>query len=644
VINEANFVNLEIFLSHGKGSIEDIRVSEDGRYHVIKTVRGVYLYETETLEELAFYEGFSNVYLIPGQSAMVAVTSDNKLAVINLDNQTTTMEMEPMDALSIGTIAFSKDTSHMAVSVAQPHPVRQNWVGHRVDVWNLEKGELISQLESDLAGSCYQLSFSLDNSQLVTTCDLSGGGFPRLFHWDTQTGTLNWSAANESVTHLPFSQDGSLVATSLAAPRYVIIRRTASGTEVGRVSGGSVASNPFSPDNKYLLTRSESGILVWNVSSLQRVKTIVTDLAGPTTFSDDGEYILVSGGQRAYKVSDFSLDESYPAPEDEDSLALQNPNEAILDEIWEEQGHLSGVLGVELFDEDRLFIWGVRNYQNPWEIQTLWWWYPDQDVYEQIPLGQDAGQPAWSPSKDKMAVCTQEGLKLITIKDGKVEDLGRCRSSSSPVVFSGNGERLFMGSGVVINEFEIETRSILSQLRGHDYNIGYIKSSDDGKYLFSTSADEISGGRESIIWSLDPNTFTHKWFVTAGSRSDLADAQFTPDNANLIAIFGSEVSVWRVSDGWYLANFEGNAMTILPDGKLAVVGLPNENFDIYDTSNWKKIGYLGDEIAELPMDMMDFLYNPYLPTSSITYLSSINEGRVVISVNRKNIIDFWRVP
>jgi len=644
VINEANFVDLEKFITLGKGSIEFASVSEDGRFHIIKTVRGIYLYETDTLDELEFFEGFSSFYLIPGKSAMVAVTSDLTLAVVNLDDQSLTMELAPADALSIETIAFSKDASYMAVTVSQPHHTRQNWTSYRIDVWNLVHGELISELESDLAGSCYQLSFSFDNSQLVTACSLSGGGYPRLFHWDTQTGTLNWSVANESVTDFPFSKDGSLVATSLNAPKYIIIRSSSSGTEVGRVSRGTVADNPFSPDNNHLLTISASGILVWRVSNSQLVKTIATDFPGLPAFSDDGEYVLISGGMRAYRASDFSLDESYPAPEDESYLESQRLPEGIPHENLEKKGHLNGVLGVELFEDDRLFVWGVRNHQNPWMNQSLWWWYPHQDIYEEISLGQNAGRPAWSPSKDQIAICTQEGLKLITIEDRNIEYFELCRSSSSPVVFSGDGKRLFLGSGIVINEFEIESRSILSQLRGHNYNIGDIISSEDGKYLFSTSADEISGGRESIIWTLDPNTFTHKWFVTAGSRSDLAFAQFVPDNADFVTIFGNEISVWRVSDGWYLANFEGNAMTILPEGKLAVVGLSNGNFDFYDTSNWKKIGHLSDEIEELPTEMMEIFFNPFLSPTGVTYLSSIKEGRVLISVNSENIINFWQIP
>ncbi len=649
VIDESNYSNLEKFLTLGKGSIQSQAVSEDGRFQIIKTVRGLYIYATETLEELAFFEDYGGFSLIPGKRELVAITPDLTLAVIKLDNQSLTSELTPPDALSIGTIAFSKDASHMAVNVLQPHPTRLNWTSYRIDVWNLDNGALISQLESDLAGSCYQLSFSMDNSQLVSACSLSGGGYPRLFHWDTQTGTLNWSAVNEGVTNFPFSKDGSLVATSLSAPRYIIIRRTSDGTEVGRVSGGTVADNPFSPDNKYLLTQSVAGILVWNVSSSQRVKTISTDFQGAPSFSDDGEYILVSGGQRAYRVSDFSLDESYPATEDKSDLAPQELPEAIPVEAWLRKGHLSGVLGVELFEGDRLIVWGVRNFQNPGENQTLWWWYPDQDTYKEIPLGQGAGQPAWSPSKDQMAVCTQEGLEIITIEDGNIENIGSCRSSSSPITFSGDGQRLFIGSGIIIDEFDISSRTALGQLRGHDYNIGDIKRSDDGKFLFSTSAEEIRGGRESIIWELEPNTFLHKWFITAGSLSNLSDALFTKDNSNLVAIYGSEVSVWRVSDGWYLANFEGNDVTFSVGGKLAVVGMPNSGLDFYDTSNWKKINTLGGEITELPTETMDinrmFLFFELASQrSGVMHLETVNEGRVLISITSNDVIEFWRIP
>ena len=663
VIDETTFADLEKYLTLGKGSIQNMVVSEDGRFHIIKTVRGIYLYETASLDELAFFEGYGSFTLIPGKSEMVAVTPDLTLAVINLDNQSLMRELVPPNALSIGTMAFSKDISYMAVTVSQPHPTRLNWTSSRIDVWNLDNGELISQLESDLMGGCSQLSFSLDNSQLVTACSLSGGGYPRLFHWDTQTGTLNWSAVNESVTSFPFSTDGSLVATSLNTPNYIIVRTTSSGTEVGRVSGGGPVNHPFSPDNKYLLTASGAGILVWNVSNSQLVKTIRTDFQGQLSFSDDGKYILISGGQKAYRVSDFSLDENYPEPGDSSDLASQEPPETKPVEVFLKKGHLIGVMGVELFEDNRLFVWGVRNHQNPWGEQTLWWWYPDQDIFEEIALGEGAGQPAWSPSKDHMAVCTQDGLKMITIENGEMEDLGTCRSSSSPVAFSADGKRLFLGSGIVIDEFDIETRSVLSQLRGHNYNIGYLRSSDDAKFLFSTSADEISGGRESIIWQLDPHTFTKKWFITYGSSSNFSDAHFTPDNANIVAIFGSKISVWRVSDGWYLTNFEGNDVALLADGKLGVVGLPvltnlgdgtiglrNEFFDLYETSNWKKIGPLDADMTQLTFETMDlemmlyFINEAASQGTGVVQLTAINEGRVLVSVTSDDVIEFWRAP
>lgn len=663
VIDETNFMDIEKFLTLGKGRVQSVQVSEDGRFQMIHTPRGIHLYETETIKEIGFFPDYGAVTIIPGKSQIIALTPETQLAIIDLATGVILQELAPLNALSIGTIAFSQDVSHMAVNVLQPHPIRLNWTSSRIDVYNLDNGELISQLESDLMGSCSQLTISLDNSLLAAECSPSGGGLGRLFQFDIQSGFLNWTVPFESVTSFPFSRDGTLIATSLSAPRYILIRRTSDGSEVSRVSGGAVVNNPFSPDNKYFLSQTNSDILVWNVSSSQKFKTIRTDIPGQPTFSDDGEYILVSGGKRAYRTSDFSLDENYQAPEDESDLTSQNLPEVIPVEAWLSHGHLSGVMGVELFNDDRLFVWGVRNYQDLWEEQTLWWWYPDQDSLEEIPLGKNAGYPAFSPSKEMMAVCTQEGLKLITIENGNIEDLGSCRSSFSPVAFSGDGKRLFLGSGIVIDEFDIETRSVLSQLRGHDYNIGHLRSSDDGNYLFSTSADEISGGRESIIWQLDPLTFTKKWFITYGSESNLSEALFTPDNANLVVIFGEKVSVWRVSDGWYLANFDGNALTFLADGKLGVVGLPviaslpdgniglrKELFDFYGTSNWKKVGPLDADLTDLAMESMDFELMRILfseagaQSGDVMHLTATNEGRVLISVTSGDVIEFWRVP
>jgi hypothetical protein len=640
VIDESNFTNLKKYATLGKGSIDSIDVSEDGKIHIIKTARGIFLYETETLQLLDFLEDYGFYSLIPGKSQIIALTPALTLTVIDIVNGSLLNELQPTNVLGIKEIVFSKDNSHIAVIVLQPHSTRQDWTSYRIDIWNLVNGELVNQLESELVGPCFSLAFSLDNNQLISECYPSGGGYPKLFHWNIQKGSLSWYVSNEGhFTSFPFSRDGSLLATytmtQYVVPDQVIIRRTSDGAEVGRVNG-KVGDNPFSLDNKHIVTSSKYDISVWHVTSSQRVKKIASDLDWPlVSYSDDGQYILANNGKMAWRVSDFSLDETFPEPQEASEIQPLS--------IWRTQGHLSGIKGVDLFKDDHLFIWGISDDYDAGRIRTLWWWYPNQNIYEEIPLGEFSGQPALSPSKDKMAVCTQEGLKIITIDDRYVDDFGPCRSSSAPVVFSGDGKRLFVGLGIIIDEFDIETRSVLGQLRGHNHNIGDIKSSDDGKYLFSSSADEIQGGRECIIWELDPNTFIHKWSITAGSRSDLSDAIFSKDNANLIAIFGSEVTVWRISDRWYLANFEGSAIALTPDDKLAVIGKPDYSLDFYDTNNWKKYDSVGEIISNQENET-DPSYFFFKPLTGIIYLDFIMQGRILISVTSEDVIDLWRVP
>ena len=83
VINSSNFINLENYATLGKGKIESIDVSEDGKYHIIKTALGIFLYDTETLEELGFFEDYGFYSQIPGKNQIIAATPALTLAVID---------------------------------------------------------------------------------------------------------------------------------------------------------------------------------------------------------------------------------------------------------------------------------------------------------------------------------------------------------------------------------------------------------------------------------------------------------------------------------------------------------------------------------------------------------------------------------
>lgn len=632
-ITSSNYEQLENFIILGKGKIETINVSEDGKIHIIKTARGVYIYETEKLVEIAFFEDYTNFSLIPGRLEMIAVTPELTLERIDLLNGNVLDSFIPQNVTGINSFGFTKDLSLMAVGVTQPHKTRQNWASSRIDIWDLEKNELISQLESDLMGNCFNFVFSKDSQHIISSCAPSGPGPLKIFYFNIPDQSLSWYQSGESIFEEPFSHDGNYVAFSTST--QTVVRRTSDGAEIARVAG-KLANSPFSADDNYIVTSSFEQIRVWYYRTSESVRRIETGLSWPdASFSEDGTHILANGGEIAWNASDYTLDEGYPPPE-------KSPEVRQISE-WRKQGHLSGIQGVELLEDGLLLVWGVGDIDGTWGEKALWWWYPDQDIYNEIPLGKNPGLPNLSPSKTQMAVCTEDGLKIIVIEDSQIQDLGTCRASNSPIAFSSDAERLFVGSGILIDEIEIASGKTLGQLRGHSNKIGSIVASDDHSYLFSVSAEEIRGGREVSIWGLELNTTTRKWFITAGSRSDLSHAVFSKNNQDLVAVFGNEITAWRISDGWYLANIEGTAVALSPDGKLAAISTQDLRFEFYSLENWKLIGAIGDGDQSKPLQIMD-PYMFYDAHPGIKFLKFIDDGKILASVESSELVKLWRVP
>jgi WD40 repeat protein len=621
VINASNFSEIEVHETLGKGHVVQSDMSDDGKYQIVKTLRGIYIYETETLNERAFLEGHRDFYVRPGKPQIVAISPELTLQVVDLETMDVIVELIPENAQDIGLLTFSKDANLIAVTVSQPHATRLDFTSYRIDIWDLEKGKFVGKLESDLFGVCTALGFSDLGQQLITECYPSGSWrFTKLVHWDIPSLTATWYLSNDGhFTHFPFSPDGSLVAFYTyknQLPYEVIIRRTLDGAEVSRVYG-MVSDFAFSPDNEMILTSSNSQIWVWHIRSAQLMEKIETGLEWPeASFSENGDYILANGGELAWRASDYSPDPSYIVS------GQKEPQAEISSSVWRQLGHLDGILVAQRLSNGQLFVWGFS------ENQFLWWWLPDQQIFEEISVGAGWGEPVFSPLEENFAVCTEEGLKIINVATNEVTTHDGCRSEQTYLAFSGDGKRLFMSYGTLIDEVDIESGISLRQLRGHTTIVGGIEISKDGKYLFSASLDEIRGGHEVAIWGLDPNKLIRKWILPTSTFSRFVDGKFTLDNANMVSIFNNTLTVWRVVDGWYLANLDGTALALSPDGEVAIISSPEMVLHLYSLDDWSLVDTVDVEKSHL---------------SGIKFMDFLNQGKILVSISYGDVVHLWGV-
>lgn len=624
-ISAENYGELEKYQTLGKGSIQLISTSGDRQEYLVQTTRGLFLYDVDKQEEIGFYENYGGFSLLPGGSSFAVVTPDLTIEIIDFESGEIQQTIDIESPVAIGKISFSKDGSLMGVSVTQPHNTRVDFNSHRIDVFDVQNHTLVARLESDVLGYCSRIEFSEDHTQVLTSCPPSGGGHNWIVNWDLQEQSIIWSIANAgSFLQYPFSPDGAYISTSTATE--TVIRLASNGQEVNRVPG-KLSANAFSADNHYFVTSSFELIRVWYVTNPQAVEKLPSGLNWPeASYSDDGEYILANGGEKAWRVSDYELDESYPVPGPADPEV--NPSR------MREIGHLDAIRGVELQLDGTLLVWGYSEYE------FLWWWYPEQDIYHEVSIVEGIGVPSMSPFNDRIAIRTSEGLAIVDLESENVDIVDISRKRFSNLAFSADAKTIFTNSGTVIDQIDLETGESLRQLRGHSYDIGRLILSDDGKLLFSISAVPTGSGYEAAVWGLDPYTLIRKWTIPAASG--LLDAYFSVDGEELIAI-ADEITVWRVSDGWYLANLPGSSMALSPDGELAAIGRSDLGFAFYDTSDWSLIGPEVSETGASPSGMPVEYYNYFLYYDT-KLAKFLDEGRELVSINSSDVIELWRIP
>lgn len=631
-IEASSLGQLELLDTLGYGHINQLEFHYDAGVFILQTVQGVFLYDGESLDRISYFEDYENIHQVPGKTQMVAVTPERTIELIDLMTGQVIQTMVPENPNRYGSIAFSQDGEMMAIVVIQDHEIRLNWEQSRIDIWDLNQNKPVAKLISDLY-ACYSMAFSEDHQWLISGCSPSAGGISRVVMWDIFEQKVSWAISSAGgFTNSPFSKDGSLFATyevndPTTGSSRIMIRTSLNGSEIGRVYG-KLSQNPFSYDNQHIITTSFGQVSVWHTTDFQRVKAFDTGVPWPSaSYSEDGRYILVNGGEQAWDAKDFVLVEDYPYEE------LIIPTVSMSQ--WRQLGHLSGIRGVEMLNDQEMFVWGFS------ENEYIWWWYPDRNIYNEVSVGIGKGQPVFSQEKNKFAICTDEGLKLFSIDQSTFETYGGCRMDENYLTFSKDGEVLFRSSGILVDVISVESGEILQQLRAHELNVGNLQISEDGKYLITSNATIVRDGCETILWELDPVRFIRKWRISIAptALTCLISGKFDHKGNNMVTVL-DRISVWRISDGWYMKYFDGTAAAFSFDDSLLAVGTSTSQINFYETDRWELIDTIGmvtDQQIVAPFYYFD-------DSNSVKDVRFCNQGHLLISILSEDLIQLWGLP
>lgn len=575
----------------GKGILNNVTVSSDGKMLAAASSIGVYLYDTATLQEIRFIDTdtWSNAVFSP-DSQLLAIFSghDDKFQLWSISNGRLLYTFEKHTD-SVTSVDFSPDGQLLASGSRD----------HTIHIWQVSNGTHIRSLNGH-TDDVISVRFSPDGKTLAT-----GSWDNTIRIWNVSDGVLLHTLEGQTGIELVFSSDGQLL---IAQTRNGEIREI----QLWNVTNGSLLANlegwdsVFSPDGQQILTTSctqtmDCSVLLWDKSG-RLIKEITNNRPlYSAAFSPDGQYIAagtmndiflfrVSDGV-PIKAFEFDIpgDFSYAV----DFLSFSRDGQNLISKSGDENfQHLQQWRvedGFQVKDErfyrmdpvafssdgnlmaaatgDLIEIWNTSNGTiigtlkgHTYNVKCLMF-SPDNQT---ILAGEYSNKAhLWRLS---------DGMLLQTIEIAKGEQIG----SISP-------DMQMLASTDLSGNLTLRNASdggLVYTLTGHTDYVTDIEFSVDGKILVSASTDGTVN-----IWDLSNGTRISTINTTSSLNKTI---DISPDG-KIVAIgsYGSSPGLWRVADGNNLNSIEGGGleMAFSPNGQmLTSIGL-DDTLNLYSISD-----------------------------------------------------------
>ena len=538
----------------GKGNINEIQYSPDGRLLVVASRIGIWLYDVTTHQEVALLteptSGVGSLAFSPDGRTFASGRAD-------------------------GTIILNGPIVQLDKSIG----VQKTLTGHTDYVWNLV--------------------FSPDGKTLASD---SRDGTTRL--WDAITGEQKWTLTKDSdrASMLSFTPDGGTM-VSVNWDDEISLWNPSTGKHKQTFAlhpDCSTTGAAFNPNGKTVAIGSENGTIYLHALDTGELEMALTgheEYVENLAFSPDGKTVVSGSGDGTIRLWDIHTGEhrliftghtldtiGVAFSPDGKTLASSIDDGTI--RFWDTDtgnekhtftGHSEIVYSVAFNPNGDIIASGsVTGIINLWNADTA------QHIKTLSGFGDIANNLVFSPDGRTLA-SGHDGIRLWDVQTGehKMQLTGHIDAIGS-VAFSPDGKTLASGSwDKTIRLWDAHTGENKKTLIGHTKSVQSIAFSPDGRTLASGSDDETVR-----LWNVDTG---ENEMTLVGHAEWIQSIAFSPDGKTL-ASGGAEsiILFWDIDTGEAKMTLTGHTdwvytLAFSPNGKTLASGCIDATIHFWDT-------------------------------------------------------------
>ena len=499
----------------GKGWISDIAYSPDGTRLAVASSIGIWIYDTETLAEVALLTGHTGY---------------------------------------VNALAYSPDPdSKTLISGGADGTVR---------VWDTDTGELLHTLEDEEDnGSVVDVAFSPDGKMF-------GSGGTQSSLWDAHTLQPLPNFIGRA-TCLAFSSDSKWIAVGDSS--YINISDVSTGERVGSIDRGAT-SIAFSSDGITLaIVRGgwHWNVELWGASTFEHWQTLGShdNGANAVAFSPDGEILASAGNDNLIQLWDTFIGEnlqtlvghtagvqSVSFSPNGNTLASASRSEIIFWDVdtGEQQqiitGHTHSIHSIALSNDGITLASGYSN-------STVQFWDVNRQAKQQL-MTVDSEAPitglSFSPDGTMLAIGSGEVVSMWNPTSREqlwvaqyIYGISRgIHGAPSSITFSPDGTTLAAIHGGNISLFDVGTGENTQY-----YHYGWfsdISFSPDSQFLAVVNAGSADDDEIDLL-----HLRTERKIRTLGTLGggEMYSAAYAPDGSTIAGSVHNEVWFWNVRSG-----------------------------------------------------------------------------------------------